>query len=37
MRLSTNIIYQQNMDAVLDGQNRFQATGLQLVYRLESQ
>lgn len=30
MRLSTNIIYQQNMDAVLDGQNRFQATGLQL-------
>ncbi|PKE28921.1 flagellar hook-filament junction protein FlgL [Rahnella sp. AA] len=30
MRLSTNMIYQQNMDAVLDGQNRFQATGLQL-------
>jgi flagellar hook-associated protein 3 FlgL len=24
------MIYQQNMDAVLDGQNRFQATGLQL-------
>ncbi|RJT16232.1 flagellar hook-associated protein FlgL [Rahnella inusitata] len=30
MRLSTNMIYTQNMDAVLDGQNRFQATGLQL-------
>lgn len=30
MRLSTNMIYDQNMNAVLDGQNRFQATGLQL-------
>lgn len=30
MRLSTNMIYNQNMNAVLDGQNRFQATGLQL-------
>ncbi|AVF34761.1 flagellar hook-associated protein FlgL [Rahnella sikkimica] len=30
MRLSTSMIYNQNMNAVLDGQSRFQATGLQL-------
>lgn len=30
MRLSTNMIYQQNMDGVLNGQARWQATGMQL-------
>ncbi|GBU13304.1 flagellar hook-filament junction protein [Enterobacterales bacterium] len=30
MRLSTNLIYQQNMDSVLNGQSRWQDTGVQL-------
>src|SRR5471030_510642 len=30
MRLSTNLIYQQNMDSVLNAQSRWQDTGVQL-------